>query len=183
MTELKLRHDHYTDMEIITKYGRMILDEDGYVIDIERPPKDLRDILKTVPGIVDGDLFKPRPRPKSQDEQDLDQKKREIRQAEKKKVFTKDDYKKLITEMMDDESVPKNHEDYVDMGALTNRLRELKQKPITGMIRRRLQDEIMHERNLASQEEMRKRGNAQAKDISKGPEGKPAREENSGDRA
>jgi hypothetical protein len=139
---MRLRHEELTNQELITMYGKMWLDEDGFVTDVENEPADLKTVIKNVPGIVDGDLFLPPPREKNPQELAAEEAQKKLTEAANFKRFEAEDYKGLIKEMLE-EGQPVNSEGYLDMGAFNTRLRSMGQKVIPGTLRRKFQDEVL----------------------------------------
>lgn len=148
---MRLRHESLTNQEMQTNYGRMTLDEDGYVVDIEFPPADLNEIWKTQPGFLNGDVFKPIVKPKSQEQLEIEELERKLEEKKNKKRFTAADYKALIQEMLEGGATI-NSDGYIDMGEFNSRLRELGQRVLSGKIRRRLQDAVMAAKKEATPE-------------------------------
>ena len=140
----KIRHAFLRDEPLITKYGTVTLDKQGFVVDLDdldvTPDKFLE-----LPDLINDEIFPYRPTMQESIDAVKEKKKVESPQPPPPETSTSaeklDSYLELMQAFL--ETKPKvNSEGYVDMAVLSEHLKKLGLALITGTQRKELQDRL-----------------------------------------
>jgi len=130
---VKVRNLTLKDQMVITRFGEMSLDANGYPTNLEDLGCSAEEVLKHVPGFADDKVF-PLDNPV-----EVAEVVKEEQKEEKGREYTDEDYAAVIAELVDNDA-PLNSEDYIEMEFLAVELRRRGMPVISGGKRKELQD-------------------------------------------